>query len=381
MRARARFPRSDGGVFPSRDRRPLSVSISKSPRSTRGGGSRRCRRWPSCTSSQTFAFILVISIVLVYLGPLITRRPARFPLCLFFRGSAASTTMDDGHGEPASLAHSLACAFPDTPSYLAHFSLHYYRDEVRGASSKALPWISKSLRLGDPPLVVLARYDFEAPTATWLSSKSHSKYLDHLVGLEAGRVTAIALLGELGEYVPRSIVADGFTELCEAVFEAYVETCDVLDLCARLREVLIDGVGTGGDDEEVEGVRRALEDLELQVRFARVACILCRQTGVRVSWFETRIQRAGVSIRGSRPTMASAPRAGRPCRMASRFEQPVFVVFWMAYRAERTAAAGDGVYDDVACDAPGPGHVQGVFGAPARAVVWITRRTIFGAYT
>ncbi len=175
--------------------------------------------------------------------------------------------MDDGHGEPASLAHSLASAFPDTPLYLAHFSLQYYSDESRGASSGALPWISKSLRLGDAPLPVLARNDFEAPAATWMSSKCHSVYLEHLVGLGSGQVTVSALLGRLGTYVPPSISADGFPELCAAIFEAYVQTCDALDLCIRLRELSVDGAGAGGDDEAGESVRRALEDLELQVRF------------------------------------------------------------------------------------------------------------------
>ena len=173
--------------------------------------------------------------------------------------------MDNGHGDPAPLPLSLAFAFSDTPSYLTHFSLHYYRDEIPRAPSGALPWISKSLRLGDPPLPVLARCAFEAPIATWMSSKCHSVYLEQLEALDSGHVTVAALLPGLRDYRPPSISAEGFPELCAAVFEAYVQTCDALDLCARLREMLADGTGTGSDDDE--GVRCALEDHELQVRF------------------------------------------------------------------------------------------------------------------
>jgi hypothetical protein len=231
-------------------------------------------RRPFRTSSQTFVFVLVIWIVFAYLGLLITRRSARFPSCLFSQGSTGSTTMDGGLGEPASLARSLAFAFPDTPLHLAHFSLEYYRDEIPDASSGALPWISKSLRLGDPPLPVLARHTFEAPAAAWLSSKCRTIYFERLVALESGQVPVSALLGELGRYVPPSISADGFRELCADVFTAYVQTCDALDLCLRLREMSADCVGAGGDEEAGDGVRRALEDLELQVCFMGFMCFL-----------------------------------------------------------------------------------------------------------
>ena len=89
-------------------------------------------------------------------------------------------------------------------------------------------------------------------------------YLQHLEAIELGNMNITDLLEELVRYEPAEIAADGLPELCTAVFEAYVETCDAMDLCFKIREMTEKKLDM--DDGGRQGLMHAVEDLELSVR-------------------------------------------------------------------------------------------------------------------
>lgn len=237
-------------------------------------------------------------------------------------------------GEGASWLGALADRFPETPAPLLHLALHYYRNELDPGSDRAasLPWIPKLLPPRRPPLPVLARRPFEAhpsprsltdddpvPLPPFLSSKCHTPYLKLLetlqddldadadVDVDALRGLLEAAMGALfarptnrwvdltphrnrcsladppAGHAPaaNSIAADDLPSLCDAVFEAYVETCDAAELCARMKDVC----GDAGSSVRREELLEALEDYEMDVsaRAARLQTTMDLVATVAVS--------------------------------------------------------------------------------------------------
>ena len=237
-------------------------------------------------------------------------------------------------GEGASWLGALADRFPETPAPLLHLALHYYRNELDPGSDRAasLPWIPKLLPPRRPPLPVLARRPFEAhpsprsltdddpvPLPPFLSSKCHTPYLQLLetlqddldadadVDVDALRGLLEAAMGALfarptnrwvdltphrnrcsladppAGHAPaaNSIAADDLPSLCDAVFEAYVETCDAAELCARMKDVC----GDAGSSVRREELLEALEDYEMDVsaRAARLQTTMDLVATVAVS--------------------------------------------------------------------------------------------------
>ena len=192
------------------------------------------------------------------------------------------------------------------PSML-HVALQYYRNEVQEHPQESLPWIPKHIlgSAGHPALLVLARRSFEWPSSAssscqrvvahpsrishtshisrtyqkpypFLSSKCDTPYLRLRETLEADpRADAVPDLLAAAMSAPTrtlSFMHDSgdLSQLCDAVFEAYVETCDAAELCVRLKQVSgLDDYTQPVDADAVnlvdDGLRHALEDYEMQV--------------------------------------------------------------------------------------------------------------------